>query len=100
MKQTILKCMVVMAIFFAASQQSFAQRIYVNIRPKAVVVERPAAPAPNYIWVEGEWVPQGRSYVYRQGYWVAPRARRIWVPGHWVGTRRGEYWVRGYWRRG
>ncbi len=99
MKQLIVKCLLIAVISFAAVQQSHAQRIYVTVQPSARAVERPVAPAPDYIWVEGEWLPQGRTYIYKPGYWIAPRQHYVWAPGHWIRMRRGWYWEKGYWRR-
>lgn len=70
----------------------------VATRPEAVVVTRPAQPAPNYVWVEGEWYYNGGRYVQRPGTWVIPHNNRTWVPGHWEQTRRGWYWKKGHWR--
>ncbi|NCI50638.1 BcpO-related WXXGXW repeat protein [Sediminibacterium roseum] len=78
-----------------------AQRIYVSVRPArpAIVVKRPVAPAVGQVWVDEEWIPQGRTYVWRGGYWAAPpRANAVYVPGRWVHSKRGHVWVRGYWR--
>ncbi|GAA4096175.1 hypothetical protein [Mucilaginibacter panaciglaebae] len=63
------------------------------------VVVRPARPSAHHVWIEGEWVPKGRTYVERPGYWaVAPRPHAVWVPGHWDHRRGGYVWVAGYWR--
>jgi hypothetical protein len=99
MKDYVIKYLMLAAICFLCSQQAHAQRIYVTVQPRAAIIARPAAPAPNYVWIEGEWIPKGRTYVYQPGYWVAPRPHYIWVPGHWMRVRRGWYWVRGYWAR-
>lgn len=77
-----------------------AQRIYVSVRPArpAVVVKRPVAPA-GAIWIDEEWVPQGKTYVWHGGYWATPpRPHAVYVPGRWVHSRRGHVWIRGYWR--
>jgi len=99
MKHYVVKYLILAAICFLCSQQIYAQRIYVRVQPRAGVVARPAAPAPDYVWIEGEWIPRGRTYVYQPGYWIAPRPHAVWVPSHWVRVRRGWYWVRGYWTR-
>jgi len=76
-------------------------RIYLQIGPPPVVVERVvAAPGRDYVWQPGyhEW--NGRAYAWRSGVWVRPPHRHAtWVSGHWVHERRGHYWVAGYWRR-
>jgi hypothetical protein len=99
MKQLIVKCALIVMLAFGFSQAAVAQHVYVRVQPRASITVRPAAPRPNYIWVDGEWVRSGRGYVYRQGYWVAPRASRVWIPGHWIRARRGWFWAPGYWRR-
>ena len=99
MKQYVVKYLMVAAICFLCSQQINAQRIYVTAQPKPVIVNRPAAPAPNYVWIEGEWIPKGSTYVYQPGHWIAPRPKHVWMPGHWVRVHRGWYWVKGYWTR-
>ena len=99
MKHYVVKYLMIAAICFLCAQQIHAQRIYVTVQPRATIVARPAAPVPNYVWIEGEWIPKGGVYVYQPGYWVAPRPSYLWVPGHWVRVRRGWYWVRGHWSR-
>ena len=54
MKHFVVKYLVLAAICFLCTQQLQAQRIYVKIQPRATVVARPAAPASNYVLVEGE----------------------------------------------
>lgn len=68
-------------------------------RPHRVIMHRPMAPSPRHVWVEEDWVPQGRSYAWHGGYWAAPpRAGAIYIPGHWQNTRRGSVWIPGHWR--
>ncbi len=56
------------------------------------------APGPDYVWVDGEWVWNGR-WVWIGGHWVYPPYRHaVWVHGYWA---RGPYgWRRepGHWR--
>ncbi|WP_214071385.1 YXWGXW repeat-containing protein [Mucilaginibacter sp. dw_454] len=60
---------------------------------------RPVRPSANHVWIEGEWVPRGRTYVERPGYWAAaPRPHAVWIAGHWDRRRGGYAWVPGYWR--
>jgi hypothetical protein len=47
----------------------------------------PAAPGPDYVWVEGYWYPQGKRYVWHNGYWTHP-------------PYAGAYWVAPYYERG
>lgn len=73
--------------------------VVVNARPyPPPMYERPVQPYPNYIWITGEWVYEGRGYVYRHGYWAAPRARyHHYYEGHWQQRRQGWVWVHGHW---
>ncbi|MEP6514041.1 MAG: YXWGXW repeat-containing protein [Parafilimonas sp.] len=99
MKKNIVKYLLAVTLLFGFSELTYAQKIYVKVQPTAPVVVRPAAPAPNRVWIDGEWVAGNRNYEWKEGYWEAPRSGYIWVPGHWVGRRRGSYWVPGRWRR-
>src|SRR6516162_3836950 len=52
----------------------------------------PAAPGPEYIWVDGYWGWHGR-WIWEPGRWaVRPHARAAWVPGRWSQGRRGWNW--------
>jgi hypothetical protein len=99
--KTVWKSLILAAAFTTAVSVSEAQ-IVVRARlgrPVTRVIRRPPAPSPRHVWVDEDWVPQGRTYVWHGGYWAAPpRPRAIWVPGHWDRSRRGYVWVGGYWR--
>jgi hypothetical protein len=99
MKHYVVKYLMVTAICFLCSQQIRAQRIYLTEQPKSDVVTHQAAPSPNYVWIEDEWIPKGRTYVHQPGHWVAPRPHYVWIPGHWVREHRGWYWTKGYWAK-
>lgn len=96
-----MKVLVAAAIMSVAASQSYAQLV-VRVRPhhaRVVVHTRPVRPSANHVWVEEEWVPQGRTYVWHGGYWAAPpRPGAVYVPGHWRHTWRGDTWVPGHWR--
>jgi len=100
MKHFVVKYLVVAAICFLCSQKVHAQRIYLTEQPSPTNLARPTAPAPNYVWIEGEWIPKDKTYVYQPGHWIAPRAGYKWIPGHWVHEHQGWYWVKGYWIKG
>lgn len=68
-------------------------------QPVAPVYERPVAPAPAYVWVDGDWRWHGGKYVYSNGYWSKPRTNRTYVTGTWVKTNKGYYWRKGSWKR-
>jgi len=57
-----------------------------------------AAPSPDYVWMDGEWIWNGR-WVWVGGHWgYAPYPHAVWIRGYWV---HGPYgWRRepGHWR--
>lgn len=68
-------------------------------QPVAPVYQRPVAPGPTYVWIDGDWRWHGGNYVYRNGYWAKPRAKKTYVAGAWVKTNKGYYWRKGTWKR-
>lgn len=105
-------------LMLLAATNSTAQ-VIVNIRPSkpTVVVNRPAMPAPGYVWVDEDWEPRDNGYVWHGGYWAAPpRTQAVWVPGYWEERHNGKHngrgkghkkgrgkghgyvWVPGHWR--
>jgi len=60
---------------------------------ETVVVERPG---PDYVWIGGEWVWNGRWF-WRAGYWSF-HPGGIWVEGGWSRGPRGWYHSPGRWR--
>ncbi len=86
---------IVMSVSFTASAQ-----IYVKIRPKMPVVERPTRHDRGQIWINEEWRVNNGRYEYAGGHWETPPRRGAkWVPGHWQRNRRfGERWIPGHWR--
>jgi len=55
-------------------------------------------PAPDYVWIEGYWYPEGPHYRWHDGYWTRPPYEgAYWVapyyvegryfPGQWEGRR-------------
>jgi hypothetical protein len=100
MKKQLFKYLLATFILLSAAVTSHAQtRIYVKVRPTAVVAVRPVAPHPNYVWIADEWTVKEGAYVQVPGYWAAPRDGYVWVPGHWTSEARGDYWVAGHWKR-
>jgi hypothetical protein len=56
------------------------------------------APGPDYVWVGGEWVWNGR-WVWMTGHWIVPPySHAIWIGGGWQRGPRGYRRVPGYWR--
>jgi len=44
-------------------------RAVVTTRPATpAVVVRPAAPRPDYVWIDGDWYWSGGKYHWKQGY--------------------------------
>ena len=85
------------SIFYTHAQVVIRERL---IAP-GVVVERPVAPGPHYVWVEGEWRWRkhlGR-YEWAPGYWLREKPFHEWVPGHWMDVQGGVRWEPGHWRR-
>lgn len=119
---TINKSLILAAGLILFSVADSVAQIVVNIRPSrpTVVINRPAMPAPGYVWVEEDWQPSGNNYAWHGGYWAAPpRPQAVWVPGYWEerhaakghgwgkrgkghakgrGRGHGYVWVPGHWR--
>lgn len=56
------------------------------------------SPGPDYVWIHGEWVWNGR-WVWVGGHWAyPPHAHGVWVEGVWVRGPHGWYRRPGYWR--
>jgi hypothetical protein len=80
--QTLSFSAIVLASASAASAQvNLGIRIGEPPAPRAYRV--PAAPGPDYIWVEGYQYPQGSHYAWHNGYWTRP-------------PYEGAYWVAPY----
>jgi len=94
----IAKVFIVLMVLSLGVSEGYAQ-IVVRVRPEHVVVRRSPPPSPHHVWIEEDWVPQGRSYAWRGGYWaVPPRQGAVFVPGHWKNRRFGYVWIPGHWR--
>ena len=92
---SLLSMVFVISLFLAGCGPS---SVVVRTQPPPPLYVRPMAPAGNFVWVDGEWIRQGRGYVYRHGYWAAPRRRyHQYITGHWQEKRQGWYWVPGHW---
>ena len=86
-------------VLFAAADSNAQIVVRTRLYHRGPAFVRPVRPSANHVWIEGEWVPQGRTYVERPGYWAtAPRPRAVWIPGHWDRRPRGYVWIPGYWR--
>jgi hypothetical protein len=87
-----------LVLMLLAAGSVFAQ-VSVGIRigpppPPRVVRVRPAAPGPEFIWVDGYWYAVGNRYKWHAGYWTRPA-----YPGaRWVAPHHdGERFFDGYW---
>jgi len=75
----------------------------IPMAPNVVLtVETPimAAPAPNYVWIDGYWTwdYNYREYVWVQGHWeVAPYTGAYWIPGYWEYYSNGYRWINATW---
>jgi len=70
------------------------------LRPKVVVV-KPKAPGPNFVWINGHWKWSKRvvKYVWAKGHWSKRRRGANWVSGHWADVPGGHKWIPGHWKR-
>jgi hypothetical protein len=71
---------------------------YVTDQPADVYYVRPAAPGPEYVWIDGDWVWGGGGYRWHEGYWGHPRSGQTWERGHWEHGEKGYRWNRGHWK--
>jgi len=57
-----------------------------------------AAPGPDYVWIDGEWIWNGR-WVWMAGHWgYPPYPHALWVRGYWYRGPYGWHRTAGYWR--
>ena len=65
--------------------------------PLRVMRVRPAAPGPDYVFIDGYWFADGGRYRWHDGYWTRPP----YGGATWVGPRHeGGMFYGGFWRRG
>ncbi len=89
---------IVTFILIAFALQMDAQ-VYIKVCPRPPVYVRPPAPHNSHVWMDGDWVYNGRTYVWREGHWSAPKNGHRWIPGHWKNGHRGYKWIPGHWRK-
>ena len=66
--------------------------------PPAPVETVVTAPGPNYVWVDGEWIWNGR-WVWVGGHWAyPPHPGAIWIHGSWSRGPYGWHGNPGHWR--
>lgn len=57
------------------------------------------APAPGYVWIDGEYIWMNGRWFWEAGHWgYPPRPHEIWVRGGWERGPRGWYRTPGHWR--
>ncbi len=94
----LLKIIGISAVVLAGASAARAQiSVRIGEPPPPRVYRVPPQPAPEYIWVEGYWYPQGRRYAWHDGYWTRPPYQgAYWIAPYNVG---GQYYS-GRWEGG
>ena len=80
----------------ASSQVS----IFIGIAPPPVQFEAPPPPppAPECVWIEGFWVPQGHHYHWVSGHYERPPfPGAYWAHPHYEHASDGYRYHAGYW---
>ena len=78
----------VLALSASAASAQVSVGIQIGPPPPPRVYRVPPQPAPDYVWVEGYWYPQGHRYVWHDGYWTRPPyAGAYWVAPYHVGNQ-------------
>jgi hypothetical protein len=62
------------------------------------VYEKPIAPGPGYVWIDGDWKVEDGNYIWHEGHWRKPKVHKVWHPGYWQSTTNGWYWQPGRWQ--
>ena len=96
MKKHLQLCLAALSLIFV---ESCTGSYYVTSQPVEPVYDRPVAPGPGYVWIDGDWTWSGGRYVYTRGYWGHPRNGHTWHRGYWAHGNRGYAWHRGGWGR-
>jgi hypothetical protein len=72
----------------------------VEVAPPALHVEvLPAAPPPQYFWVDGYWGWCGGRRVWINGRWECERPGWVYERPHWWRAGHGWRFARGHWHR-
>lgn len=98
MKKNFNRIVLAVLLIVGSTVAANAQ-VIVKVQPRIPVVVRPAAPGPNYVWIDGGWVIRGGHYVYTNGYWTRPRHGYHYTKGYWNHSHGGYGWVPGRWSR-
>jgi WXXGXW repeat (2 copies) len=76
--------------------------VYIGTTPSPMRVELPPPPppAPEFVWVEGYWAPQGRHYRWVAGHYERPPYQgAYWCHPHYDRYPQGWEYHEGYWDR-
>ena len=76
--------------------------VYIGMTPPPIRVEPPPPPppAPELVWVEGYWAPQGRRYQWVVGHYERPPyPGAYWSHPHYDRYPQGWEYHQGYWDR-
>lgn len=93
MTTTLLVAVLLAGVSILGAQVSIGIRIGPPPAPRVVRV-LPPRPAPEFVWIEGYWYPEGRRYKWHEGYWTRPP----YAGARWVGPHHdGEQYFAGYW---
>lgn len=91
--RNLLRTLAVSALLLAPATAAHAQisfGIHIGQPPAPRAYRVPRQPAPDYVWVEGYWYPQGSRYSWHNGYWTRPPYEgAYWVDPYYVG---GQYY--------
>jgi hypothetical protein len=72
--------------------------VYVSAPPPEPIYNRPPAPSPRHVWIDGEWVWNNNGFSWKPGYWILRDPHRNWVRGYWHQRQDGGwYWIGGHW---
>ncbi len=97
-----MKKYIAISLIVVLATLSSCHRVFVTERPTPVVVEKPTAPNPTFVWIGPGYIKKGGKEVYRPGYWASPPNRNHrWIEGRWKPKpkRGGWVWIPGHWGR-
>jgi hypothetical protein len=85
-KTFVISAVLALSASAASAQVSFG--IQIGPPPPPRVYRVPPQPAPEFVWVEGYWYPQGNHYAWHDGYWTRPPyAGAYWVAPYHAGNQ-------------
>jgi outer membrane lipoprotein SlyB len=86
------------SVIGGSSAASSTTTVVYQAPPPAPVETIVAAPGPDYVWIDGEWLWNGR-WVWVGGHWgYPPYPHAIWVHGSWSRDAYGWRGSPGHWR--